>query len=175
LKQIFSAAWPQPKLPNDEGHEEHEEAIMRKRLIPISQSLDFVGANDVTLPWPGPCRSACFQKGVQNEIIKASGWKVQKAGAGWLCLFLVMFPTISSSRRRRGDRVPAERVAAPPEDLPLLHQTALNEVLEVRVVSSCGWRNQRGDKRKMSSYQLLRKGQGPQQPNPARPRVVILK
>jgi hypothetical protein len=57
----------------------------------------------------------------------------------------------------------------------MLHQAALDEVLEVRVVSSRGRRNQRGVKRKMSSYHLRRKGQGPQQPNPARPQVVILK
>jgi hypothetical protein len=62
----------------------------------------------------------------------------------------------------------------PPEDLPLLHQAALDEVLEVRVVSSRGRRNQRGVKRKMSSYHLRRKGQGAQQPN-VRPQVVILK
>jgi hypothetical protein len=64
-------------------------------------------------------------------------------------------------------------VAAPPEDLPLLHQAAFDEVLEVREVSSRGWRNQCGVKRKMSSYHLQRKGQGPQQPNPARPRVLF--
>jgi hypothetical protein len=56
----------------------------------------------------------------------------------------------------------------------MLHLAALDEVLEVRVVSSRGRRNQRGVKRKMSSYHLRRKGQGPQQPNPARPRVAIL-
>jgi len=62
----------------------------------------------------------------------------------------------------------------PPEDLPLLHQAALDEVLEVRVVSSLGRRNKRGVKRKMSSYNIRRKGQGPQQPN-VHPQVVILK
>jgi transposase len=54
----------------------------------------------------------------------------------------------------------------------LLHQAALDEVLAVRVVSSRGRRNQRGVKRKMSSYHLRRKGQGPQQPV-ASPQVVM--
>jgi hypothetical protein len=57
----------------------------------------------------------------------------------------------------------------------LLHQAALDEVLEVRVVSSRGRRNQRGVKRKMSSYHLRRKGQRPQQPTLARPQVVVIK
>jgi hypothetical protein len=62
----------------------------------------------------------------------------------------------------------------PPEDLVLLHQAALDEVLEVRVVSSRGRRNQRGVKRKMSNYHLRRRGQKPQQPN-VHPAVVIIK
>jgi hypothetical protein len=57
----------------------------------------------------------------------------------------------------------------------LLHQAALDEVLEVRVVSSRGRRNQRGVKRKMSNYHLRRKNQRPQQTNVVHPQVVIIK
>jgi hypothetical protein len=62
----------------------------------------------------------------------------------------------------------------PPEELALLHQAALDEVLEVRVVSSRGRRNQRGVKRKMSNYHLRRKGRKPQQSD-VHPKVVIIK
>jgi hypothetical protein len=63
----------------------------------------------------------------------------------------------------------------PPEDLPLLHVAVLNEVLDVRVVSSRGRRNLRGVKRKMSSYNLRKKGQGSLQLGVIIPQIRVLK
>jgi hypothetical protein len=63
----------------------------------------------------------------------------------------------------------------PPEDLPFLHRAVLDELLGIRVVSSRGRRNQRGVKRKMSNYNLRRKGQRPLQPGIVYPLVRLLK
>jgi hypothetical protein len=57
----------------------------------------------------------------------------------------------------------------------LLHQAVLDEILEVRVVSSRGRRNPRGVKRKMSSYHLRRKTQCANGPRIVKPTVVIIK
>ena len=57
----------------------------------------------------------------------------------------------------------------------MLHDAVLHEVLGVRVASSRGRRNQRGVKRKMSHYNLRKKGHVPQQWIRVNPTVRIIK
>jgi len=58
--------------------------------------------------------------------------------------------------------------------LALLHEAVLNEVLSDRVVSSRGRRNQRGVKKKMTSYNVRRKAK-PLQQGKAQLRIIVLK